>query len=508
MLTTLLIASALFADPLLEVETSSAPLHFSVTHDGVGGDEVSGRIYIMLTKGKTPLIGGPNWMRPEPFFALDVEDWEKNTPLIISDNSDNMSGPPQTIGEGPWKAVAILRRNPDTSRLASFGGLYGESVSFDRGGSTAGKVKLTINNLVPERDWKLHKNLRLIETKSELLSGFFGRDINHGACVIVPDNYDPKREEPYPVMYWIGGFGSDHYGGRYMKMLFTASNYEDQICRVILNAQCFGGHHVFADSANNGPRMTALMDEFIPFLEEKYNLGGSSQKRFLAGHSSGGWAALWLQIQNSEFFDGVWALAPDPIDFNFFQTANLYEENGNALFDQNQNPRPIARMGESAVLFAPTFFSMDDVIRDGGQMGSFEWAFSPKGKSGRPLHVFDRETGKVIPRVVEHWKKYDIRKVLEARWEELAPKLSGKINIVAGGLDTFYLEDAVIATGEFFDSKNFDATVRIIEGGDHGAVFRTSMIVEMDEWIANRLGLVNNQSPPIVPESNTINHDK
>nr|MBC8523317.1 hypothetical protein [PVC group bacterium] len=174
MLTTLLIASALFADPLLEVETSSAPLHFSVTHDGVGGDEVSGRIYIMLTKGKTPLIGGPNWMRPEPFFALDVEDWEKNTPLIISDNSDNMSGPPQTIGEGPWKAVAILRRNPDTSRLASFGGLYGESVSFDRGGSTAGKVKLTINNLVPERDWKLHKNLRLIETKSELLSGFFG----------------------------------------------------------------------------------------------------------------------------------------------------------------------------------------------------------------------------------------------------------------------------------------------------------------------------------------------
>jgi len=70
--------------------------------------------------------------------------------------------------------------------------------------------------------------------------------------------------------------------------------------------------------------MTALITEFIPFLEEKYNLGGSGEKRFLAGHSSGGWSSLWLQIQNPDFFNGAWALAPDPVDFHYFQTADLY----------------------------------------------------------------------------------------------------------------------------------------------------------------------------------------
>lgn len=212
---------------------------------------------------------------------------------------------------------------------------------------------------------------------------------------------------------------------------------------------------------------------------------------------------MWLQVMNPEFFDGVWSLAPDPIDFHYFQTADLYEEGGNVLFDADNKPRPIARNGEHPVLFAPTFVSMDDTIRDGGQMGSFEWAFSPKGDDGRPLHMFDRETGEVDPSVVAYWERYDIRKVLEARWDELSPKLSGKINIVAGGLDTFYLEDAAIAMGEFFNSKDFDATVRVIEGGDHGAVFRTSMIVEMDNWIADRLNLVNNQVAVQGPEPST-----
>ena len=235
MFTTLFMSFVLFADPVPVVESITAPLQFSVTHDGDGGDVVSGRLYIMLTKGKIPLIGGPNWFNAEPFYSLDVENWAKDTPLIVSENARNMSGPPSSIGEGPWKAVAVLRRNPDSCKIASEGGLYGPGVLFDGNGQNAGTVGLEIDSPVPERDWKLHKNLRLIETKSDLLSAFYGREINHGACVIVPDDYDPEREEPYPVMYWIGGFGSDHYGGRYMKMMYTASYYDDQVCRVILN---------------------------------------------------------------------------------------------------------------------------------------------------------------------------------------------------------------------------------------------------------------------------------
>ncbi|MBT4530114.1 MAG: hypothetical protein HOC27_02825 [Phycisphaerae bacterium] len=475
-----------------EPEVSVQPLQFSVTHDGAAGESIDGRLYIMLTKGKVPLIGGPNWFNPEPFFALDVKNWSANTPLSLDNNVDAMT-PMSALEDGSWKAVAVFRELNDRSKIAVTGGLYGDAVTFEGSGTDAGTIAITVNTLVPERDWDPHKNLRLDEKPSAMLSEFYGREVLHGSCVIVPDGYDPNREEPYPVMYWIGGFGSDHYGGRYMKMMFTASDYDDQICRVILNAQAYTGHHVFADSANNGPRMAALLQEWIPYLEETYNLGGSAEKRFLAGHSSGGWTAMWLQVNNPDEFGGAWVLAPDPLDFHYFQTVDLYAENANMYVDSEGAEVPLARMGLKPVLLYKDFVSMDDVLKDGGQIGSFEAVFSPKGEDGRPVQMFNRETGAVNPEVIAYWKKYDIRSIIEDNWEELSPKLSGKINIIAGGLDTFYLEPAVIALNNMFEEKDFDAMVRVIENGDHGSVFRTTVIREMDEYIANKLDLPNIQ---------------
>ena len=246
--------------------------------------------------------------------------------------------------------------------------------------------------------------------------------------------------------------------------------------------------------------MTALLQEWIPYLEETYNLGGSGDNRFLAGHSSGGWTAMWLQVQNPDTFGGAWVLAPDPLDFHFFQTCDLYEENANMYVDTEETDRPIARMGPKPILFAKKFVAMDDVLKDGGQISSFEAVFSPKGEDGRPVKMFDRETGAVIPEVVEYWKQYDIRNYLENNWETVAPKISGKINIIAGGMDTFYLEGAVVSMDDFFKSKDFDAMVRVIENGDHGAVFRTTVIREIDEFVAQKLDLPNIQNKTAKPK--------
>jgi hypothetical protein len=480
--------------------SNSSDLQFLITHNGTVGDELTGRVYVMLSKNRIPLLGGPNWNNPEPFFALDVENWEADTPLRIGENADSMDGSPATVGEGPWNAVAVFRTDNDRSRLAVEGGLYGNPVKFDGGGVDGGVIEMTLNIPVSGRTWRPHRNLRLVEERSALLSEFYGRDVYHGACVIVPDDYDPQREEPYPVMFWIGGFSSDHYGGRFMKSLFAVSDYDDQICRVVLNAQFHGGHHVFADSANSGPRMTALITEFIPYLEETYNLGGSASHRYLAGHSSGGWSAMWLQVKNPDFFAGAWPLAPDPIDFHYFQTLDMYAQNANMYVDEEGNQRPLARRGTTPYIFIEGFVAMDDVIKDGGQIGSFEYVFSPRGDDGRPVKVFNRETGAVIPEVMEHWKQYDIRRHLESNWEELSPKLAGKLNIIAGEFDTFYLEDAVIALQEFFADKKFDASVQVIEGGDHGTVMRPSTIRKMDEKIAQDLGLENQQRITAKPD--------
>jgi len=483
--------------PAVEANT---PLQFVVTHDGQIGESLDGRVYVMLTQGKVPPVGGPDWWNPEPFFAIDVENWSVGEPLLLNDTADVMDAPLSSLEEGNWKAVAVFRGENERSYLAVPGGLFSKNVEFQGDGGSTGIVTFELTEKVPDRTWKEHKNLRLLDRRSPMLSEFYGRDIDHGACVIVPDDYNPQREKPYPVLYWIGGFGSDHHGSRMMKAYFTASDYDDQICRVILNAQTHSGHHVFADSANNGPRMKALIEEFIPYLEETYNLGGSGELRFLSGHSSGGWSSLWLQIQNPDFFNGVWSLAPDPVDFHHFQTVDLYAEDANMYVDEEGNERPLARNGVTPVLFTRGFTAMDDVIKDGGQMGSFEWVFSPKGIDGRPIPMWNHKSGEVNSEVVEYWKMYDIRKYLEDNWEALAPKLENKINIIAAEYDTFYLEDAVIALNEFFEEKGFGALIRVIENGNHGSVFRTSVIREIDDYIAAKLQLTNYQNKKTTPD--------
>jgi hypothetical protein len=55
----------------------------------------------------------------------------------------------------------------------------------------------------------------------------------------------------------------------------------------------------------------------------RFRMERGAADRFLAGHSSGGWSALWLQVNYPGAFGGAWATAPDPVDFRSFCGPNL-----------------------------------------------------------------------------------------------------------------------------------------------------------------------------------------
>ena len=483
------------------LETKEAdPLVFAITHDGSKGDALTGRVYVSLTRGAIPPLSGPSLYNPEPFFGVDVHQWRTGEVLLIDETADATKGSLSEIGEGPWKAIAIYRSLNDSSRVAVAGGLYSVPVIITESPNKAGIVPISLDIPVPEKEWKEHKNLRLVHMKSELLSHELEQEIMHGACVIVPDDYNPNRKEPYPVMYWIGGYGSDHYGARFMKALFTGSDYDDQICRVVLNSQCYNGHHLFADSQNNGSRLTAFMTEFLPALEKNYNIGKSPEFRAVAGHSDGGWAALWMLVQYPEMFRGSWSLVPTPVHFKHFYTCDIYQEQANMFIDEEGVERPISRNGLTPNVWIRGLTKQSDVVKNGGILSMYDWAFSPKGEDGRAAQLYDHETGAVNKDIAEAWEAFDILKVLQSNWESLKPKLEGKINIVAAEYDTFYLEDGVIALKEFFDEHQFDAHVYIKPDVNHGGVFNTLLIREMDEWFATTLTLENRQANPMGPE--------
>ncbi|MEO1717098.1 MAG: alpha/beta hydrolase, partial [Planctomycetota bacterium] len=271
----------------------------------------------------------------------------------------------------------------------------------------------------------------------------------------------------YPVVYYVTGFsGNESEVLRYMERMPHPELMGDAIV-VGLDATNYWGHSVFADSAVTGPWGAALVEELISELEAEFRGAQDAEHRYVTGISSGGWGSLWLQIEYPEVFAGVWSHVPDPVDFNAFQTVDIYADGANIYDYADGSPRPLGRRGEEVMLWARDFIERERVLGPGGQIGSFEAVFSPALEDGTPTLLFDRDTGLIDPRVAEAWKAYDIRRKLEREWDDKQDSLSGKLRVYGGEMDNFYLGEAVDMLAEAMEAMGADEEIVVIEGLPH-----------------------------------------
>jgi S-formylglutathione hydrolase FrmB len=265
---------------------------------------------------------------------------------------------------------------------------------------------------------------------------------------LLPPGYESHPQEKYPTVYFTHGFGGTLQGlrARYAPVLYDRMKQGKmpEMIWVLLDESSPTGTHEFADSVNNGPWGKALTTELIPRIEADYRMDARTSGRFLQGHSSGGWATLWLQTHYPKIFGGTWSTSPDPSDFHFFSTIDLYAKNANFYRDSNGAATPILRDHGQARATMQQLAGLESVLGDyGGQLGSFEWVFSPRGPDGRPQHIFNRDTGAIDPGVASYWRThYDIVEYLTNSWNSIGPDLRGKIHLVVGTDDTFYLDGA------------------------------------------------------------------
>ena len=103
---------------------------------------------------------------------------------------------------------------------------------------------------------------------------------------MLPKSFTTNPNKRYPVIYEIPGFGGDHFLALYYDDRTRVAGTE--MLYVVLDPCCRTGHHVFADSENNGPYARALVEELIPHIEKEFRGLGVPTARFLTGHSSGG----------------------------------------------------------------------------------------------------------------------------------------------------------------------------------------------------------------------------
>ncbi len=459
--------------------SSSRALGFDVAYPSVlGTGPITARVYVLLEPSSTvpePRFG-PDWFHPQPFFARDVKDWKPAQAIRIDSAATGFPGPLDSLEAAEYAIQAVVRVNRDTHDIGT-----GESNAFgpvvharvDPRSPTT--IRLEVDKLVPPRKFHETERIKLAELESPLLSAFYHRSIKQRAAVILPET---KPVGKLPTVYIIPGFGGDHHMAG-MLVAHSRMNFATDMVRVVLDPDCGTGHHVFADSASNGPRGRALVEEFIPYLEKTFPLVADPRARLLNGHSSGGWSSLWLQVTYPDYFGGTWSTSPDPVDFRDFQRINIYAPGENMFRDREGKTRPLARIGVLPIIFCDRFSKMEEALGPGGQLGSFEAVFSPIGPDGQPRKLWDRTTGAIDPGVAKTWEAHDIRLILERNWPALGPKLGGKIHVITGGIDTFYLEGAAQLLKDSLARLKSDAVVEIVPGRDHSTI--------LDQELARRL---------------------
>lgn len=438
--------------------------------------DLSGDLIVAFSRDEDPLSTLHSWFNGPPVLRFEVEGLSSEEPILVTAKNAAARFPVawdafEDFDSGTWNVQAILRQSRTGREVGlSAGDLLSSPVTITYKPGASGVVQLLINSESVATPLEETERVKHFEFKSPALSEFHGFDYMMNAGVLLPIDHDP--EQSYPVLYSVTGFGGTHREiGRWTRR--TEGTILDQCIIVIPDASNLYGHSVFCNSPSIGPWGDALVKELIPALEAKYG-GAGPEHRHVTGGSSGGWSSLWLQVAYPEAFAACWSHVPDPIDFHDFQQINLYDplEDGsprNMFVDEAGERRPLARNGERILLYYGDFAQREHVLNPGGQIRSFESTFSPLGEDGTPRRVFDIDTGEIDHEAAQAWKPYDISHLLLTQWEQLEPRLDGKIHVWAGTQDNFFLEGAVERFLLLAEPAGLldHMTVEVIEGLPH-----------------------------------------
>ncbi|HSM86423.1 MAG TPA: alpha/beta hydrolase-fold protein, partial [Candidatus Limnocylindrales bacterium] len=213
------------------------------------------------------------------------------------------------------------------------------------------------------------------------------------------------------------------------------------------------------NSANNGPYGDAIMQELIPYIEQHFRIIRRPYARLLTGGSTGGWESLALQVLHPDFFGGTWTFYPDPVDFTRYQMVDIYNDVSAFLapgFDPPVPERPMERTVEGQTDVTMRQMSqLEEVLgshgRSGQQYEAWEAVYGPVGVDGYPKPLWDKETGRIDPRVALYMRDhgYDLRYYLQQNWPSIGPQLVGKLHLYCGDMDNFFLNLAVYRLEDF-----------------------------------------------------------
>jgi S-formylglutathione hydrolase FrmB len=155
------------------------------------------------------------------------------------------------------------------------------------------------------------QTLVLRHTSHVLRGNALGDPTERDLYCYLPPGYEASQQR-YPVIYWLSGFTGNG------KMMFNADGWAEPIDRrldrligtgamapaICVLPDCFTrlGGSQYTDSSATGNYETYIVDELVPFVDQKLRTQTGREHRGVTGKSSGGYGAMRLAMRHPDVF--------------------------------------------------------------------------------------------------------------------------------------------------------------------------------------------------------------
>lgn len=316
-----------------------------------------------------------------------------------------------------------------------------------------------------------HGRIEILNHSSQVLRGNASGDPSDRdlPCYLPPD-YDAGNTR-YPVIYFLAGFTGT---GR---MLLNVSAFDEAIDArldrlistgamppaILVMPDCmtrFGGSQ-YTNSSATGRYEDYVIDELVPFVDDKLRTLSGRDHRGVTGKSSGGYGALRLAMRHPEVFGALGSHAGDAyFEYCYF-------------LDFPKFVLGVEKYGGTIEKFYDAFTKLPkkSVAFDVLNILAMAACYSPNPQAPMGIDVpVDLKTGEVRQDVWRRW--------LENDPVYMAPKCADalrsmkKIFIDAGSKDEFQLQLGARILSKRFDELGAAYTYEEFDDGHMGIVYR------------------------------------
>ena len=303
--------------------------------------------------------------------------------------------------------------------------------------------------------------------------------------VYLPPGYDEDTERRYPSIYLIQGLTGqlDMWRNRsafrrnfpeLVDAMFAREGSPPAVL-VWVDAWTSIGGSQFVDSPGTGRYHTYIVEELVPFVDERYRTLPGAAHRGIAGKSSGGYGAMVNPLLRPDVFGGMATHAGDALFEmcylpEFRQSVRTLRDKYDGSFDK----------------FWEDFRSRPAFDKDSDATLLNDWCMAAcysADEDGTVQLPYDAATGELRPDVWERWLAWDPVRMARERQDALRSLTA--IYIDCGKRDQFFLDLGAKAFRREVEAAGVtDYFFELFDGTHSGIEYRYPLAVK---YLAERL---------------------